>query len=116
MSTPDSREENKPPEWHLFDRLDDLESITLELMDKVGTTEPTLENVRSIAVDAYLLAIICFNIAFQRIAEEAMPTIRSTINEASSSMIELGISESTVKRLLGIMTDICDRVENNSKA
>jgi len=26
------------PEWHIFDRLDELENITLELMEKADTT------------------------------------------------------------------------------
>ena len=64
------------------------------------------------AVDAYLLALFCFHIAFERIAEKSS-TIRSMVDDAGSSMMELGMSESTVKRLLRIMTDICDYVKRN---
>jgi hypothetical protein len=54
MGTPEG--EKKIPEWHLFDRIDELEKITLELMDKTDTTEPTLKETSAQVQDAIMLA------------------------------------------------------------
>ena len=52
------------PEWSLFDRLDELESITLQLMEKADTAEPTLKGTSTIAKDARILAIFALSTAF----------------------------------------------------
>jgi hypothetical protein len=44
------------PEWSIFDRLDELEKITLEQMEKTDTIEPTLKNMAIVARDAIILA------------------------------------------------------------
>ena len=42
MSTPEGGK--RIPEWSIFDRLDEVEKITLEQMEKTDTIEPTLKN------------------------------------------------------------------------
>ena len=55
MSTPEG--EKRIPEWGIFDRLDELEKITLELMEKTDTTEPTLKDTAVLAEVAFLLGV-----------------------------------------------------------
>lgn len=63
MNTPEG-EDKKIPEWSIFDRLDELEDITLKLMEKADTTDPTLKETSSIARDARLLAQFAFILGF----------------------------------------------------
>ena len=49
-------ERKKLPEWGIFDRLSELEDITLKLMEKDDTIEPTLKNIAVIAEDARIIA------------------------------------------------------------
>jgi len=63
MTTPEG-ESKQIPEWSIFDRLDELEDITLNLMEKADTTEPTLKETSTIARDARLLAEFAFILGF----------------------------------------------------
>ena len=62
MSTSDGISK-KIPEWSLFERLDELENITLELMDKPDDTEPTLSEIQTTLNDAHNLAQIAVLLA-----------------------------------------------------
>lgn len=49
-------EGKKLPEWSIFDRLDELENITLQLMDTTDKTMPTSSEIEVSSKDAILMA------------------------------------------------------------
>ena len=46
----------KIPEWSIFDRLDEVENITLELMDKTGKITPEMSDIALASQDAHIMA------------------------------------------------------------
>jgi len=57
-------EDEKIPEFFIFDRIDELERISLELMEDTGLTKPTLKQTQLTAKDALILAEMAFILTF----------------------------------------------------
>jgi len=57
-------EGKKTPEFLIFDRIDELENISLKLMEETEATKPTLENVQSLANDTLILAELALVLSF----------------------------------------------------
>jgi len=100
MNTPE-REPDKLPEWSLFDRLDELENITLKLMEKADTTEPTLKEVTEIARDAHLLAELAFILGFS-----------AYIGQSSDSPIELKDKFTSVLKSQSLNEELFEAISN----
>lgn len=49
-------EGKKIPEWSIFERLEEIEDIALELMDKTDKSEPALNELASSSEDAMIMA------------------------------------------------------------
>jgi hypothetical protein len=50
------RQNNKTPEWDFFKKVEDLEDITLEAMEKVDKTELEIQDTATLAKDSSILA------------------------------------------------------------
>lgn len=48
--------DKKLPEWSIFDRLDEVEGIALELMDKTDKAEPVANRITLASKDATIMA------------------------------------------------------------
>ena len=79
------------PEWSIFDRLDELEDITLGLMEKTDTTEPTLKNTSTVARDAITIAKLGFMLAF-RLQAIGASNPRAEKNKCIDLMKRVGLS------------------------
>ena len=100
------------PEWSIFDRLDELEDITLKLMEKADTTEPTLKEVSPIARDASILAKQGFIFSFINYAVKA-----SNPRETKDMWIRIlktnGLSEKTLDSMEKLMFGVCESIEKH---
>ena len=112
MSTPEG--EKGIPEWHLFDRLSELEDITLKLMEKADTTEPTLKETTALARDAFMLAILAFGSSFAADAIKA-GNPRALKDRDIATFKKLGVSEETLKDVEEILVHICEELEKKLK-
>ena len=98
------------PEWSIFDRLDELEDITLGLMEKADVTEPTLENTSTVARDASILAHLGFLLAFtSTAARSSVP--RETKDRWIHVLKASGLSEKMLNLVEEFMITICESVE-----
>ncbi|MBA7483403.1 hypothetical protein ES707_18918 [subsurface metagenome] len=98
------------PEWSIFDRLDELEDITLGLMEKAETTEPTLKDAYNIAKDASILGKLGFLLAFVHTAVRASNP-RETKGTWTHVLKVSGLSESVLKSVEDSMVKVCESVE-----
>jgi hypothetical protein len=92
MAESNGKDKKKPPEWHLFDRLDDVEGITLELMDKIKSTETT----KNIADDAYGIAItaLVYANAINLLVFES--GIKDTANKVRAMLSMMNVSKRSI--------------------
>ena len=108
MSASDDKDKKKPPEWHLFDRLDEVEDITLELMDKIKTTETT----RNIASDAYGIAmtVFVFIAAISRITIKPFTSegAKELTNELLSTLDTHGVSSDSIASVEAMLKRMYD--------
>ncbi len=112
MSTPEG--EKKIPEWHLFDRLDELEEITLKLMEKADTTEPTLKGTAVVARDALILAINSLVLLFfENVYKSDNP--RRERDSFIQILMGSGLSEDTLKWIEDSLTKTCKFIEKSHK-
>lgn len=58
------REGKKIPELFIFDRIDELEKISLELMESTEDTKPTLKSIQILVNDTFILAELALIISF----------------------------------------------------
>ncbi len=112
MSTPEG--EKKIPEWSIFDRLDELEDITLKLMEKTDVTEPTLEETSVVARDAKILADYALTISFGlAIAGHSNP------REGKDILLKLlkdaGLSKEMLVSEAKLLLQVCEAKERREK-
>jgi len=100
----------KIPEWSIFDRLDEVEKITLELMEKAGITEPTLKETSTKARDAIILAEYAFVLgAGFNIAHDPHPRVAK---DASISLLKkAGLSQEILDGLDAFLIALCEAAE-----
>ena len=88
------------PEWSLFDRLDELEDITLKLMEKAETTEPTLKDTAILAETAFLLGVGL---------EIVNAPNRIEAKDATIAFLKVsGLSKEKLDRMDELVTAICE--------
>lgn len=106
MSTP-----NEIPEWSIFDRIEGLEAVALELREKTEATKPTLEYIRTIAWDAHLLALFNFMEHFMNSAIARPHRARAVRDSWLEQFKKFHMNKSTLDILYHAMTIICNEVE-----
>ncbi len=100
------------PEWHIFDRLDDLEKITLELMDKADTTEPTLKSTFTIAKDSTVLTLFALATAFAAVASDVRNP-RALKDGYIASLKQAGLSPKMLELVEKLLIEMCKLIEKN---
>lgn len=94
-------EGKKIPEFFIFDRLDELEDITLKLMEKADTTTPTLKETSRIARDTRLLAEFAFILSFS-----------AYIGDSSDKPIELKDKLIGILKSQNVSEELFERISN----
>lgn len=110
MSTPEG--EKKMPQWSIFDRLDEIEDITLKLMEKTDITEPTLNKTSTMARDALILARYSFILGFYATCHND-DNPRKDRDDSIQILMEAGLGEETLKWLEDILTETCNIIEKS---
>jgi len=98
------------PEWSIFDRLDELENITLELMEKADTSEPTLKDTSTMARDAIILALFAFGAAFLESATDVQNP-RAQKDRYISSLKQVGLSPKMLEVTERVLIQMCELIE-----
>ncbi len=98
------------PEWSIFDRLDEIEDITLKLMEKADITEPTLKDTTTIAREARILAWYGIGMGFLETAQD-LPNPRALKDNIIRSLNNLGLSQRTLKTMEEMLIKMCEVIE-----
>ncbi len=98
------------PEWSIFDRLDELEGITLELMEKAETAEPTLKETTVSARDARILAIFALGTAFAVSAGDVQNP-RALKDGYISNLKQVGLSQKMLGVAEKVLIEMCKLIE-----
>jgi len=102
------------PEWSIFARLDELEDITLKLMEKADTTEPTLKDTSTVARDARILAELAFILGFGAYIHYASKPIELK-DKLLGAFKKQGLSGEILDSLEKFMTARCEDIERKLK-
>ncbi len=102
------------PKWSIFDRLDELEDITLGLMEKAETTEPTLKDASTVARDAITIAKLGFMLAF-RLQATGASNPRAEKNRCIDLMKRVGLNEKELDRLDAWAVAVCECLEKKPR-
>jgi len=105
-----SEDKKKIPEWSIFDRLDEVEKITLEQMEKTDTIEPTLKNTATRAKDASLLAFVALGMGFMASAID-YPNPRELKDHYIHALNRLDLSERALKIVENVLIKLCELIE-----
>jgi hypothetical protein len=97
-------------EWSIFDRLDEVEKITLEQMEKTDAIEPTLKNTATRAKDASLLAFFALGMGFMASAID-YPNPRELKDRYIHALKRLGLSERALKITENVLIETCELIE-----
>ena len=105
--------EKKMPEWSIFDRLDEVEKITLELMEKADTTEPTLKEASILLKDAIILATyaLYFHFVITSKGRDARKLKDGYIGVLKSA----GLSKSSLESIHESLIKLCEAIEEKQK-
>ena len=99
------------PEWSIFDRLEELEDITLKLMEKTETAEPTLKSVSTVAKDASILARYAILFAFTSSVADKSDDPRRLKDTYIEFLKRAGLSEEQLKRLRDRLVTVCEIIK-----
>ena len=110
MNTPEQKG-NEIPEWSIFDRIEGLEKVALELREKAEATEPTLKNIRTMVWDAHLLALFSFLDHFINAALVRPNHARKERDTWLEQFKKYGMDKGTIDSLAILMTIICEKAE-----
>lgn len=97
-------------EWQLFNRIDELEKITLELMDKTESVEPTLKDTAALARAAFHTGLFGFILGFSA-ASQNIKDRRKFKDEWVEYMKSQGVDKALVDHLHEWMLYICKQQE-----
>ena len=110
MSKPE-REGKQTPEWSIFDRLDELEDITLKLMEKADEAEPVLKDVVSMLKDALIMGHAGIYFTFVAAAGLAGHDYRKGKDLFIGILKSRGLSKERVGEVEHTLTQVCERIE-----
>lgn len=110
MSTPDE-ESKKIPEWNIFDRLDELEDITLQLMEKTDKAEPVLKDIASMLNDALIMGKAGVFFSFVVSARVAGHDYRKGKDIFIETLRSQGLSKERVKDVEDTLVRFCKLIE-----
>ena len=111
MGTPEG--EKRIPEWSVFDRLDELEKITLEQMEKTDTIEPTLKEVSRLLKDAIILATYALYFNFTITSKDR--DARKLKDGYISILKNTGLSKSSLESVHESLITLCEAIEKKQK-
>ena len=113
--------DSKTPEWSIFDRLEELEDITLQLMGKTDAADPKItdistkvkqiEKVEAIALDAARLAALGVLAAFVAIATDESTKARIIKDTLLVVAKHFDITLELRQWLATALTGLCDDIE-----
>ena len=109
------QEDSKTPKFFIFDRIDELENITLELMDKTSSVEPTLKSTSESANDAVKLAQLTFILQFSLFIRQNPDRAKRILDHWSGLLKALDVNEQIYKNLRSFMTELYGRQEKHIK-
>ncbi len=98
------------PEWSIFDRLDELEDITLKLMEKTDVTEPSLKDTSTMATDAIILALFVLGTAFLESATNVQNP-RAQKDHYIDSFKQVGLSPKILEGAEKVLIQMCELIE-----
>ena len=110
MSKPEG-EGKKPPEWDIFDRLDELEDITLQLMEKTDKAEPALKDIASMLNDALIMGQAGVIFSFVVSARVAGHDYRKGKDLFIETLRSQGLSKERVKDVEDTLVRVCKFIE-----
>ena len=100
------------PEWSIFDRLDELEKITLEQMEKADTIEPTLKNTATAAKDARNLALFSLAMSFMSFALAAhLENPRKLKDSYIKGLKHLRLNQKLLEVVDSSLIEMCELLE-----
>ena len=100
------------PEWDFFNRIEDLEQVTLELMEKADTSEPTLKKTSTRATDARVLAFFAFVTAFGALAIATdVENPRELKDNYIANLKQSGLSSKMLELVEKLLIETCELIE-----
>ena len=107
-------EGKKIPEWSIFERLDELEDIALNLMDKTDKADPALHELTISSEDAEIMAKYGIWAMFiMNCKLGADPRAGKTL--VIKQLKEWGLSEKSLNWVQEALSGISDFVDNETK-
>ena len=109
-------EGKKLPEWSIFDRLDELEDITLDLMGKADRVEPSLETINDSVQDTVLMAKYGIWLTFLLASKDNTKYVE--LKDAILKQLrDIGVGEQPLQSLSNSLNSACDAIkEKTTKA
>lgn len=104
-------EKKKLPEWNIFDRLAELEDITLELIDKTKVVEPKLKDTSTLARDAVILATQSLLFSYAS-ATSSRGNPRLGKDLLIKILKKSGLSKTRLKKVEASLNMVCDAFEH----
>lgn len=111
MSTPE--EGKKIPEFFIFDRVDELEKISLELLEKTESVEPELKKTNATAKDGLFIAVFAYTYAFISIVNQYPHLARKLKDNMLGHLKNVGLSAEGIEMVGKVMTVVCDAIEKS---
>ena len=103
-------EGKKIPEWNIFDRIDELENITLDLMEKTDTTKPELDIIAVRLKDAMILGT-CATYFCHAITSKVIGQPRQVKDMMLNLLKEKELSEDILDILTNSLNMLCETIE-----
>ncbi len=97
-------------EWSIFDRLDELEEITLNIMEKTDSAEPRLKDTLITTRGTWMLAFNAYALAFLAGAVDA-PNPRALKDAAIDSFQHPELSPKTQEVIEEVLIKACEFIE-----
>ncbi len=105
------------PEWNIFSRLEELEDITLKIMEKAETTAPTLNDIATTAKDARNLAIFGVAMSFVSFALSAhLENPRKLKDSYIKGLKHLRLNQKLLEVVDSSLIEICELLEETKTA
>ena len=104
-------EEKKMPEWSIFDRIDELEDLTLKLMDKTEQAEPALKDIVSLLNDAIIMGKAGIIFSFIIASKVAGHEYRKGRDIFIEELKRQGLSKGRLEEVEHNLTELCKLIE-----
>ena len=103
------KEMNDIPEWDVFKRIDELETVTLKIMDQTDKAEPTLKEMQSVLKDFGIISRTALMLSFMNWARVIKPQyVRKHRDMWLKYLKDQQLSETSIEWVNEMMTQICE--------